>query len=93
MKHIETEQIAEISYSRISYTKGWCFYVVDGQGERLSDLELDKRGKLVPAINARFETKAEAVAELKKQFPAALVLNKSAFQQEHSLRSYRGDNS
>lgn len=93
MKRISAEQIAEISYSNSRYAQGWSFYVVGEQGDRLSDLEADKSGVMVPAIVGRFETKAAALTELAKLFPNAIVLNKRAFREEHLLRSHRGDHS
>jgi hypothetical protein len=93
MKFIETEQIAEISFSNNRYCKGWSFYVINGDGDRMSYLETNARGFVVPAEITRFTTKAEALAELKKQFPAALLLKKDAFRDEWDNRLYRGDNS
>lgn len=89
MKFIETEQIAEVS----RYMGRWAFYVVGGEGERLSYVEKDEKGYSNPITITRYATKAEAVAELKKQFPEALVLEKREFQSEWSMRCYRGDNS
>lgn len=76
-----THEIAEITHRNNRYCKGWFLTVINADGAIVSEL-----GKW-------FDTKAEAVASMQEKHPAATLVKKLEFSQQHTLRSYRGDNS